>query len=71
MKLRKHLQDRLAARKWKCEWADIITDVNEMINVEVVHRGKSFAIRTETKGVAGKVFQAAGVALPSVIQVKK
>lgn len=71
LKLRKHLQDRLAARKWKCEWADIITDVNEMINVEVVHRGKSFAIRTETKGVAGKVFQAAGVALPSVIQVKK
>jgi hypothetical protein len=36
--------------------------------LSVRHAQKEFAIRTEPRGVAGKVFQAAGVALPAVLQ---
>jgi len=70
LKLRKYLQDKLAERGWKCEWRDVIHDVNELGEVEVQNNGKNFIIRTETKGVAGKVFQAAGVALPPVLRGK-
>ena len=66
--LRKKLQDMIAARGWKLEWADIVRDVDAIIEVKVTHGGKNFTIRTETTGVAGKVFQAAGVALPPVLQ---
>lgn len=66
--LRKTLQDRIEAKGWKLEWADIIRDVDKVQEVTVEHRGKSFIIRTEVAGVAGKAFQAAGVALPPVLR---
>jgi transposase len=66
--LRKALQDRIEAKGWKLEWADIIRDVDKVQEVTVEHRGKSFIIRTEVAGVAGKAFQAAGVALPPVLR---
>ena len=67
MVLRKQLQDRIDKKGWKLEWADIVSDVDAIQQVQVTHQDKSFVIRTETKGVAGKVFQAAGVALPPVL----
>ena len=58
----------ITARGWKLEWADIVRDVDAIIEVNVAHGEKKFSIRTETIGVAGKVFQAVGVALPPVLQ---
>jgi transposase len=66
--LRKKLHDMITARGWKLEWADIVRDVDAIIEVNVTHGEKKFTVRTETTGVAGKVFQAVGVALPPVLQ---
>ena len=66
--VRKKLHDLLGAKGWMLEWADIVGDVDAVAEVRVTHGDKHFKIRTETTGVAGKVFQAAGVALPPVLQ---
>lgn len=66
--LRKSLQDKIAAKGWKLEWADIIRDIDKVQEISVKHEGKSFIIRTEASGVAGKAFQAVGVALPPVLR---
>jgi transposase len=65
--MRKALQDRLARKEWTLEWADIIRDVDKIEEITVDHNGKKFIIRNEVSGVAAKVFQAAGVALPPVL----
>jgi len=36
--------------------------------VEVVNQGKRFLLRSELTGTAGRVFQAAGVAVPPTVQ---
>ena len=66
--LRKELQDRLARKEWKLEWADVIRDLDNLIEMEVMIDGKGFVFRGQTSGVAGKVFQACGVALPPVLR---
>jgi transposase len=66
--LRKELQDRLARREWKLEWADVIRDLDNLTEMEVAINGKGFVFRGQTSGVAGKVFQACGVALPPVLR---
>ncbi len=66
--VRKRLFDKLDKRGWKLEWNNIIEDVDSILDVTITHGGKSFVVRTETHGVAGKVFQAAGVALPPVLR---
>jgi transposase len=66
--IRKKLHDQLAARGWNLEWADIINDVDAISEVAVTHDAKNFIIRTEAAGVAGKVFQATGIALPPVLR---
>jgi transposase len=66
--LRKRLQDLLEERGWRLEWADVIRDVAELVEMEVSVGGKGYVIRSETVGVAGKVAQAAGVALPPTIR---
>jgi transposase len=70
--LRKELQERLEAAGEQFEWAEVITDLEALEDVEVVHQRKHFRLRTETKGTCGKVFQAVGVALPpTVCQIKE
>ena len=69
--MRKALQDRIDAKKWKLEWADIVRDVDAIEEVEVTHDNKQFIIRNEVSGVAGKALQAAGVALPPVLRETK
>jgi transposase len=66
--LRKQLQDRLARKKWKLEWADIIRDLDNLIEMRIAINDKSFVFRGQSSGVAGKVFQACGVALPPVLR---
>ena len=62
--LRRELQDRLERQGWDLEWADVISDLDRLQEVEMSLDGKSYVVRTETKGTIGKVFQACGVALP-------
>jgi transposase len=66
--LRKKLEDRLARKKWKLEWADVIRDLDNIIEMEVAISGKGYVFRGQTSGVAGKVFQACGVALPPAMR---
>jgi hypothetical protein len=66
--LRKRLQDLLEAKGWRLEWADVIRDVAELVEMEISVEGKGYVLRAEAPGVAGKVAQAAGVALPPTIR---
>ena len=67
--LRKELVDRLGRKEWKLEWADVIRDVDNLIEMEVAINGKGYVFRGQSAGVAGKVFQACGVALPPVLRL--
>jgi len=66
--LRKELQDRVERHGWSLGWADIIRDLDRLQEVEMSIEGKSYVVRTETKGTVGKVFQACGVALPPTLR---
>jgi len=66
--LRKELEERLARKEWKVEWADVIRDLDNLIEMEVAINGKGYVFRGQTPGVAGKVFQACAVALPPVLR---
>jgi transposase len=66
--LRKELEDRLARKEWKLEWADVIRDLDNLIEMEVAISGKGYVFRGQTSGVAGKAFQACGVALPPALR---
>lgn len=70
--LRKELQDRLEESRWSnIEWNDVIRDLDELQEIETVFSNKTFLLRSETKGVAGKVIQAAGTALPQTVREKE
>lgn len=66
--LRKELDQRLANNEHRFEWADIKQDLKALKQVKIKENGKCFAIRTESKGVCGKVFQSVRVALPPTIK---
>lgn len=66
--LRHELQSRLQERGYKFEWADVIRDLERVQYVQVEHEGKEFQLRSELTGTAGRVFQAAGVAVPPTVQ---
>ena len=66
--LRKELQDRLERKEWKLEWADVVRDLDNLNEMKIAINDKSFVFRGQTSGVAGKVFQACGVALPPVLR---
>jgi Transposase DDE domain len=62
--LRKELQTRCAGAGIKPEWGDVLRDLDRLQEVELARDGKRLVLRTPTTGVAGRLFQAAGVALP-------
>ena len=66
--LRKELEDRLERKEWKLEWADIIRDLDNLVEMEVSIGGKGYVFRGQTSGVAGKVSQACGVAMPPALR---
>jgi len=66
--LMKELMGRLADKSYLLEWKDIIRELDNMDEVELEEDGKRFLIRTGTSGCCGKVFQAAGVAMPPTIR---
>ena len=66
--LRKELDDRLARKQWNLEWADVVRDLDNLVEMEVAINGKGYVFRGQSSGVAGKLFQACGVALPPVLR---
>ena len=66
--LRQELQARLAARGHQFEWADVMRDLERVQYVEVGQGNKNYLLRSELQGTAGRVFQSAGVAVPSTVQ---
>ena len=66
--LRKELQQRLEAAGNHFEWSEIKQDIKSLHEIVVEDNGKTLAIRSECKGVCGKVFQSVGVAIPPTIR---
>jgi len=66
--LRKELQGRLERKGWHLEWADVMSDLDRLQEIEMSIDGKGYVVRTETKGTVGKVFQTCGVAVPPTLR---
>jgi hypothetical protein len=66
--LRKELDRRLDKAGHSFEWADIKQDLKSLQEVTLEEKGKRLAIRSECRGVCGKVFQSVGVAIPPTIR---
>jgi transposase len=66
--LRQELEARLAKDNHDFEWADVIQDLDRLQIVEVEQDGKRFLLRSEVQGTCGRVFNAAGVAVPPTVQ---
>lgn len=62
--LRKELQERCAAAGLKPEWSDLLRDLDRLQDATIEKDGKQITTRTAVEGQVGRVFQAAGVALP-------
>jgi transposase len=66
--LMKELQNRAERSGYDLEWGDVIRDLNRLQETELEQDGKRFVLRTEATGTCGKVFQAAGVAMPPTVR---
>jgi transposase len=66
--LRKELDRRLEIAGHDFEWADIKQDLKSLQEITIEDNNKKLAIRTECKGVCGKVFRTVGVAIPLTIR---
>jgi transposase len=66
--LRKELDRRLSKAGYRFEWAEIKQDLKALQRVTIQEDGRHLSIRSQSKGVCGKIFQAVGVAMPPTIQ---
>ena len=57
--LRKELEDRLARKEWKLEWADVIRDLDNLIEMEVAISGKGYIFRGQTPEWRARFFKPA------------
>jgi len=62
------LESRLEARRMKAEWQDVKRDLAALEEVELEVEGQTMFLRTDVRGVCGKVLQAAGVAVPPTVR---
>lgn len=62
------LNRRLEAKGLRLEWADILRDLEALQEVEVRHHDQLYRLRPPLQGVAGKVLQAVGVAIPPPVR---
>ena len=62
--LHKHLADRCRAAGVTVEWADLLRDLDRLQEATIDKDDKRITTRTPVAGQVGRVFQAAGVALP-------
>ena len=66
--LRKELDRRLETSGHVFEWSDIKQDLEALQETVVEENGRRLAIRSQCLGTCGKVFKAAGVAVPATIR---
>jgi transposase len=66
--LRKELDRRLSQAGHRFEWAEIKQDLKALQRVTIEEDGRRLSIRSQSKGVCGKIFNAVGVAMPPTIQ---
>jgi hypothetical protein len=66
--LAKELEERLDRHGIAAEWGDILRDLERLQEITLEQDSKRFRLRTPTTGLAGKLFQAVGVALPPNLQ---
>ena len=66
--LKKELYRRLEESAHSFEWADIKQDLKALTQTLIEEDGKRLAVRSQCKGICGKVFQSVGVALPPTIR---
>ena len=71
----KELQSKLAARGWtvdpsgdRVEWERLQRDLDALEEITIENAGRTFVIRTRTRGDAGKALPAAGVALGPTVR---
>lgn len=64
----KELYRRLNERGWKPEWKHLRDDLDALQESTVTSGTKTFVIRTDPSGDAGKAIQAAGVALGPIVR---
>jgi len=67
--LLKELLTRLESRGWQVEWASLRDDLDALEEMTVTTNGRSFVVRSQTEGDAGKALQAVGVALGSAVRL--
>ena len=63
--LQNELADRCRAAEVTVEWDDPIRDLDRLQEATIEKDGKRVTTRTHVEGLVGRIFQAAGVALPS------
>ena len=56
------------ARGVSAEWDDILRDLNALTETTITYNDKSFAVRSNAVGVAGKIAQCVGVRLPNTVR---
>lgn len=66
--LRKELEQRLNSADYVFEWSDIKQDLKALQSITIEEGGRRFIIRSQCKGICGKIFQAVKVALPPTIR---
>ncbi|MEA2014778.1 MAG: IS1634 family transposase [Thermodesulfobacteriota bacterium] len=66
--LRKELQQRIETAGNHFKWSEIKQDLKSLQEIVVEDNDKTLAIRSECKGVCGKVLQSVGIAIPPTIR---
>ncbi len=67
--LMKELLRRMEERGWYPEWERLKDDLDALEEIKVRNSGRTFVIRSRTRGDAGKALQAAGVALGPTVRL--
>ena len=66
--LRDELIRRIDNAGVTAEWDDILRDLNALTETAITYNGKTFAVRSNAVGVAGKIAQCVGVRLPNTVR---
>lgn len=64
----KELQDRLDNKGLTLEWADVIRELDNLVEMDLWVSGKSYMVRGQATTTVAQVFSACGVALPPTIR---
>ena len=66
--LQKDLQRRMDEAGITAEWDEVLRDLQALTETRIAHHGKTFAVRSRTVGVAGRIAQCLGVRLPNTVR---